>query len=446
MTKGNASDDPLNEAERDPWFNPYVYPKGRDAHAVIGAVVLAVRPFGRKRALGSRDRDNLSRVLIPLVANLMHHYLIRSPGQGIVVPRSKKVLGRKANRYQPFVFPRSFPKILDALKSLGFAEVTIGKYSGIPGQSKRTTVRAGAKLVALIKQHNVTLEDLGVGSADEIIILKRPRRGHWDEGERVDYKDTDTTRRYRDELQSINAWLASADIRFDATAYDQPVNVEARQLRRIFTLGRFDSGGRLFGGFWQTLSKDVRRRGISIEGETVVGLDYSQVNPLLAYHIAQAVPPSGDAYTLHGLEENRDGVKKIFNAMLFNHPLTKFPKGARALFPKRIKCRDVTDAILLHHPKLRGVLSSHEIGHQLQFLESQIMMGVLRGCLKRNIIALPVFDSVVVKSSAENIVREIMRREFKAVTGLNVTVKTELAQSAKPKAKSAVEIDPSSGL
>ena len=56
-------------------------------------------------------------------------------------------------------------------------------------------------------------------------------------------------------------------------------------------------------------------------------------------------------------------------------------------------------------------------------------MGVLRECLMHNIVALPVFDSVVVKASAENTVREIMRREFKAVTGLNVTVKRELPKS-----------------
>ena len=247
-------------------------------------------------------------------------------------------------------------------------------------------------------------------------------------------------------MRRVNSWLANADISFDATNYDQPVDVDARQMRRHFTLGRFDRGGRLFGGFWETLPKDVRLLGIRIEGETVIGLDYSQVNPLLAYYVAEAQPPADDAYTLPGLEKNRDGVKKIFNAMLFNHPLTKFPKGAKTLFPKRTKCLDVTEAILRLHPKLKGVLASFEIGHQLQFLESEIMMRVLDECRKRSIVALPVFDSVVVKSSTENIVRKVMRREFKAVTGLNVVVKRELPQSAGRKVNVPVEIDPSSDL
>jgi hypothetical protein len=169
----------------------------------------------------------------------------------------------------------------------------------------------------------------------------------------------------------------------------------------------------------------VRLQGIRIKGEQVIGLDYSQVNPILAYHVAEAEPSPGDAYTLPGLEKYRDGVKKVFNAMLFKHPVKSLPKGSRKLFPRRVKCEDVTEAILLRHPMLKGVLSYPETGHQLQFMESEIMMGVLRSCQSRNIVALPVFDCVVVKASAERIVREIMRREFKAVAGFDVTVKRE---------------------
>jgi hypothetical protein len=433
-----------SEPQRDLWFNPHLGPRspprGLPAHNVIGVVVLAVRGYKRKRALRGKNLDNLSKVLIPLVSNLTYHYLIGSPGAGVAVTRSKKALGKKGNRYQPS-FPRSFPRILDALCALGFAKQTLGKFSGDPRQSKQTTVRAGPKLIELIKQHNVTLDDLDEGEGQEIIILSRPKRGHWDEGERINYEDTETTRRFRDELHSINAWLAKADITFDANAYDHPVDVHARQLRRRFTLGRFDRGGRLYGGFWENLTKPVRLRGIRIEGERVEGLDYSQTNPLLAYHFAEADPPAGDAYTLPGLEKYREGVKKVFNAMLFKHPVKNLPQGSRKLklFPRRVKCEGVTGAILKRHPMLRGVLSNPETGHQLQFLESEIMMRVLRQCQKRNTVALPVFDCVVVKASAEGIAREIMRREFKQVAGLDVTVKRESASLQR--ADAAVEVD-----
>ncbi len=80
----------------------------------------------------SNYRHTLHKVLIPFVANLMHHYLVGSPGKGIPVPRSNMdmALGGKGNRYQRFVFPGSFPKMLDALCALQFAEQTLGEYSG----------------------------------------------------------------------------------------------------------------------------------------------------------------------------------------------------------------------------------------------------------------------------------------------------------------------------
>jgi hypothetical protein len=83
-------------------------------------------------------------------------------------------------------------------------------------------------------------------------------------------------------LRAINEWLDKADITFDAAAFEKPVNTQARQLRRQFTLGRFDRGGRLFGGFWINLTKPVRLQGIRIEGDEVAGLDYSALNPRLA--------------------------------------------------------------------------------------------------------------------------------------------------------------------
>ena len=53
------------------------------------------------------------------------------------------------------------------------------------------------------------------------------------------------------------------------------------------------------------------------------------------------------------------------------------------------------------------------------------MMAVLQKCQKLNIVALPIFDCVVVKASAEKTVIEIMKGKFKATTGLDIEVKRE---------------------
>jgi hypothetical protein len=420
--------------EHDLWFNPYLGPNNASAesstraHAVIGVPLLAVKEHNRKRRLRDKDLNTFFKVMIAVLSNPVVHHLRGGPGNGVPVPLSHKQLGKKGDRYNPLTFPRGFPRMLRALSTLGFTEVTVGKYSGFPGQSKRTTIKVGPKLVALIEEHKVTLEDFSGHYDEEVIILSRPKRDYWDEGERIDYEDNTTTQRLRKELRAINKWLDKADIAFDAAAFDKPVNVQVRQLRRQFTLGRFDHGGRLFGGFWINLPKPVRLKGIRIDGEQVAGWDYSALNPRLAYHLAEADPSPGDAYTLPGLENSREGVKKVFNTMLFKHSVTKFPKGARALFPRKVECSDVTEAILQRHPKLRGVLSSPETGHRLQLIESEIMMAVLRECRERDIIALPVFDCVVVKASAEEAVKEIMLQEFRSTTGIDAEVKREVLE------------------
>jgi hypothetical protein len=381
----------------DPQFGGHIRPQSDRAWDLFREVD---KQLPRTRAAKSKDDAKLRPARIAVVANLIYHHLCRSPGNGVHVPRAKKELGGRPTRYQPFVFPRSFRKMLDAYCSAGFAVQTIGNFE----KHKRTTIRAGAKLVALIKKYHLSFSDLETGGAnDEIIILKRPRRGYGDAGAKMDYKDSQLTNKFRDELRAINEWLETADVHFDGgkANYSTPVDERARRLYRIFTMGRFDCGGRLFGGFWQGLPKTVRLAGLRIEGDHVVSLDFSQLNPRLAYSWAKAIPPNGDAYTLPGLEQHRDGVKKIFNAMLFGAG-KQFPKGTRALFPKKIRMADVTNAIMARHPQLKGCFSLPRIGHRLQFLESEIMMRILRSCKSESIIALPVFDCVVVKAALSN--------------------------------------------
>ena len=435
-------------SDRDRWFNPGLVPASDRLRQIVSAVVVALEQHAYRRALKPLERERFHKVLAALTANLVQHYLIGAPG-GIPVPRSKKVLAAKPTRYDPFVFPNPFPKWLEALQTLGFLKQRLGVYSGIPGQSKQTTVRAGARLIKLVQDHNVTLDEIRDDGTAETIILSRSKRAWWDDDpdeRKADYDDTTETRRLRAELKAINEWLAKADIQFDDAGYrayvealerkaveqelprrryPKQVDVTARKLWRRFTMNRFDRGGRLVGGFWVPLPKQGRLWFIRIEGEAVTGLDYSQLNPLLCYSVAGAKPPAGDAYTLPKLEQCREGVKKTFNAMLFKHPLERFPRGVRKLFPPSVKCTEVTAAILQRNPKLKAVLSSGIVGHKLQFLESKTMMHVLDRCRELNITALAVFDCVYVKETAAETVRRIMEEEFKATAGLDITVKQE---------------------
>ena len=125
------------------------------------------------------------------------------------------------------------------------------------------------------------------------------------------------TNHYRKEMTEINQWIKEAELN-----YLMPINSETdvdlseRRLRRYFTRGSFESGGRLFGGFWQELNKK-QRKNIVIDDEEVVSLDYSQMGPRILYGLCRMIPTSNDCYRISNYDRYRNGIKKVFNAMTF---------------------------------------------------------------------------------------------------------------------------------
>ena len=415
-----------HERDSDPWFNPYRWPESPAAKGLVWDVMREVeKRENRKRKRTEKDNQWFWQLGHVLVADLAYHYLCGSPGNGLVVPRAKRELG-KQSRYHPPYFTRRFPTFLDTLQSVGYLRQKIGVYSGEPGKSKRTTIRASVGFIELVEKHKLTFNDLTLSDAEEVIILKRAKRSHWDEGEKIPYRDTATTERLRTEVREVNAWLERADIAFDPRAHDRPVDVQARRLYRYFAAD-FRRGGRLFRGFWQNLPKPARLLGLRIQGERVIGLDYAQLNPTLTYAKVGCSPPSDDAYTLPGLEQHREGVKKVFNALLFDKgPRKSFPVGVRVLFPKRTKIGDVISAIREKHPMIGSLLSSGS-GFDLMFRESEMMMRVLEELRSRGIVGLPVFDAVIVKASEAQRAMAVMKKQFKKATGLEIEVRLERA-------------------
>jgi hypothetical protein len=114
VAAANSKADALGglKAAGDPWFNPNLVPGTKRAYEVVASVECAMELYGRKRALRAKDRQTLYNVLTPLVVNLTHHYLSRSPGQGIPVPRSKrdKALGGKGQSLPNLFIPALISK------------------------------------------------------------------------------------------------------------------------------------------------------------------------------------------------------------------------------------------------------------------------------------------------------------------------------------------------
>ena len=424
------------EEDRDRPFNAYRFASSDNAKGIVQEAIgllLNCEAHFKLRANKRRpkDQETFNLTVDAILSDLMHHHLVEYPGD-IYVTRSNKVLGMKS-RYRPQAYSKMFPYILDLMAKPEMAFVVQDIAPPVEGHSRSTVIRPGSRLLSDMVEHEIGIDDIDEHPHGETIILKRvkDREDYWDEGGPLEYQDDETTPRYRRGLEEINQWLTDADLRYehpDPWPYLWPrrhFDIRDRRLRRLFTQGRFDSGGRLFGGFWQNLRKEERRQGLFISGEKAVELDYGQVGPRILYSMAGHKPPSHDLYDIRGYSTNRPGIKKVMSAMIFaSATLNRFPKGTRRLFSSSYKIGDVVEVIEEKHPLIKDCFH-RGLGHDIQFIESQIMVEVLQTLKAADVVALPIHDAVMVPASKAALVRDVMLEMFKKHARVEGIVTTE---------------------
>jgi hypothetical protein len=339
------------------------------------------------------------------------------------------------------------PKVIDLLHAAGFLEQVKGDRSryaymfteefGERRQRRRTTIAPGVQLVTAIEQRRITFDDLGRHDGGEVVILKEERQDYWHTPGGLDYAETAETEHLRSEVKQINRWLAAADLTL-AERYPgelRHIDISDRRLRRIFTGGSFKSGGRLAGGFWMHLERSQRLSRLRIAGEPVASLDFSSLNPRLLYAREGVAPTQEDLYAVAGLERYREGAKRLFNARLFDlGPRQKKPKRTpeevRAgveLYPPHMTIAELLNALEAAHHQVAHHFGTG-IGHELQFIESTILVKVLLELMGEGIVALPVHDCVVVGRSKVDIARKVMEAVSCEVAGMPIPVTVEVVR------------------
>ncbi|WP_369324569.1 hypothetical protein AB5985_07915 [Burkholderia cepacia] len=266
---------------------------------------------------------------------------------------------------------------------------------------------------------NLGYADFGRDDAEEVIILKASKKAgarSW-----IQYIDDDVTHGLRQQVQTINAWLSRADIDL---AGDMPaVSVYDRKMTRSFNNGKFAHGGRLSGGFWQKMSKRLRK-GIHIDGEPTVTLDYRQMGPSIHYGL-EGIQLGGDAYAIPGYEFHRSGIKKVFGAMThagsrFNRlddlEIDALPAGVSL---SRV-CRDIET----HHASIAHRFYCRS-GMEAMRTESDIIVAVMMELRALEIVGLPIHDAVLVGESHAALAEDVMRSVFAQHTGNSVSISME---------------------
>jgi hypothetical protein len=427
--KGILSSDTLGSAQsphhvtQDRPFNGYRIARTDHAQAVVSDVRNQVQAYEmhriRSRQRKPKHQASFERQVEALVCDLVHRE-ITNPGDWLAVPFSKQVLGRK-DRYRPEVFAETFPDVIKHMASpeMEFLELIKGNYNPFEKNlGRQTVIRAGKRLKDRIQEFKLCLDDFDLDLNQETIVLKKAKEGHWDTGQFEKYDDDERTRAYRDQLRPINEWLQKATIEY-IPAFEAAKVIDTRDLvlRRYFNES-FDRGGRVFGGFWINM-KRKEREGIVIDGMDTVTLDYSQMILRLLYSHAGVNPAFDDGYQIPGLKGcDRDGIKKIFSALLHTTKhQNRMPRGLRGFFPPEVSYAYVVEKIIeYHHPVAQYFCTN--VGLDLMFKESTILLKVLTKLVEHGITALPVHDAVIVAEDRQEEATHVMLAVFKEVTGI----------------------------
>ena len=187
-----------------------------------------------------------------------------------------------------------------------------------------------------------------------------------------------------------------------------------------------DHGGRFYGDF-QTLPRAVRKR-MTINGQPVVEPDYSGLHIRMLYHkLGLDFRDECYVYNKNDWQHTIDRERmKLASLIIINADDRK--KAANAIFFKLggrgIGCKTGAEIEALmqlfeeHHKPIKKFFYSDE-GVRLQFLDSEIMHGVLKELVRLKVPALPVHDSVVVPIEWGDLCKQVMGSEYKMAMGFD---------------------------
>lgn len=358
----------------------------------------------------------------------MIHLYYLNPNGCVRITRANGDL-KGINRYRPIALNSTLPKVLDTLEAIGWINQNKANPSFKIEGRIQTTIAPGRLLELYIENYKVSRDDIGTCKPQEVILLKKGKENFWDTKDLIQYEDTEYTIEARKQTEEINEWITNADIRVLQPSEFNPqhsvIDPSRTQLKRIYNNSSFKSGGRLFGGFWQEIAKDLRQTVITIDGTPLAEFDYKAMCPSLLY-AQQGLPlPDHDVYTLPGFEDNeevRTGAKEVLNSCLnVTKRPTRFPKGTAKYFPKGLKVAQVIDGLLeLNEPIAHHFFTG--IGLELMNMESELMVQIMLQLKAQGIVALPIHDSILVKHTDKNDAIEVMESTFEAMTGAKPVV------------------------
>ena len=211
---------------------------------------------------------------------------------------------------------------------------------------------------------------------------------------------------------------------------DRPkfIRYNERQLYRVFHDTEFSTGGRYYGGWWQTIPNSAKdgtqfRRHIVINGKPTVEVDYSALHPAILY-AKQGLALPEDPYTPILGKEYRDISKRIFNALV--NAKKDMKSGPRQLRYK-VKGQELTwpeikARVYEVHAPIKHFFCSGA-GMWLMHEDSELATDVMHYFASSGVPCLPVHDSFLVHHGWESGLKKVMLELFEERYGVQIDMK-----------------------
>lgn len=220
-------------------------------------------------------------------------------------------------------------------------------------------------------------------------------------------------KQWRSLLSAYNELLAASEVQHPWRRR----SLTGQYLCRIFTRG-WQLGGRFYRGSWQNMrNRDGERRLLTIDGDVVVELDYSELHLRMLYADKGVDLRDGDPYIIGDIPRKlmKPAALTAINANDFESARSSLQQsinvGRLMEQPKTHSPTKLLRAFEHSHPLLKDDLWSGA-GLRLQYRDSEICKDVLHEMTSQGILALPVHDSFVVATQHQSLLEQAMRAAY----------------------------------
>ena len=382
--------------------------------------------LGRKLATRSKSQLNC------LIANLYRVYNINENLKLSVAMRNGKTVPK---RYNPSgVANKTLKSLVTALTTLGFTYHVPGKFDRTYGRkSVLPRIAASESLIKFLeKQHGWKPTIIKFHSSDALVILNSIK-GSDGTRNRLNFADTSETLAMSDFIRCYNEYMSNQEIiLFDGWKRFP----DMIRMRRTFTDGSWERGGRLFGGEYQQLSKQHREQ-ITINGSSTAEVDLKSCHPTMAFAavgIDWYSKHNRDIYDLSDDHWPRDIIKKAFNIMLNAKSRAKAVGALNDLSPEEFStdegyfvkykgwAKHIVQSIEVAYPELSNIFYA-DYGNTFMKAEGDICSQVMKQCMNLDIPVLTLHDSFICPEQHKETVSKLVYEAFVDVVGVSCVVK-----------------------